>query len=161
MCVTVVAIDLAYIDPERLSWTWFCCFVLLFTLMQHFQVNKYLSFSIGPGLIANWLNCFKTFTSIIFYYVGQMPSDVKWKKREKRNDKEIMKRQVFFIKLSIRTVFVSFYFWENAFFTFNVICSCSSSSETLRSNRSQMYFKISVLKNFSMFAKNTCVWVSF
>ena len=30
-----------------------------------------------------------------------------------------------------------------------------SSSETLRSSRSQMYFKIGVLKNFSMFAKNT------
>ena len=46
------------------------------------------NFSIGPGLIAHWLSCFKTFTSIIFYYVGQMPSDVKWRKREKRNDKE-------------------------------------------------------------------------
>ena len=28
MSVTVVAIDLTYLDPERLSWTWFCCFVL-------------------------------------------------------------------------------------------------------------------------------------
>ena len=36
-----------------------------------------------------------------------------------------------------------------------------SSSETLRSSRSQMFFKIGVLKNFSMFAKNTCVRVSF
>ena len=30
MCVTVVAIDLTYVDPEHLSWTWFCCFVLEF-----------------------------------------------------------------------------------------------------------------------------------
>ena len=28
MCVTVVAIDLTYVDLERLSWTWFCCFAL-------------------------------------------------------------------------------------------------------------------------------------
>ena len=34
-------------------------------------------------------------------------------------------------------------------------------SENLRSSRSQMFFKISVLKNFSMLAKNTCVRVSF
>ena len=46
------------------------------------------NFSIGPGLIAHWLSCFKTFTSIIFYYVGQMPSDVRWRKTEKQNDKE-------------------------------------------------------------------------
>ena len=32
--------------------------------------------SIGPGLIAYWLSCL------------QMPSDVKWRKKEKRNDKE-------------------------------------------------------------------------
>ena len=51
-------------------------------------MDKGFNFSIGPGLIAHWLSYFKVFTSIIFYYVGQMPSDVKWRKREKRNDKE-------------------------------------------------------------------------
>ena len=30
MCVTVVAIDLTYVDLECLSWAWFCCFVLEF-----------------------------------------------------------------------------------------------------------------------------------
>ena len=51
-------------------------------------MDKGFNFSIGPGLIAHWLSYFKVFTSIIFYHVGQMPSDVKWRKREKRNDKE-------------------------------------------------------------------------
>ena len=39
-----------------------------------------------------------------------MPSDVKWKKREKRNDKEDHE------KASIRTGFFLFYFWENETF---------------------------------------------
>ena len=30
MCVTVVAIDLTYVDLERLNCTWFCFFVLEF-----------------------------------------------------------------------------------------------------------------------------------
>ena len=74
------------------------CEICVDTLIQHFQVNKYLNFSIGPGLIAHWLSWFKTFTSIIFYYVGQMPSDKKWKKREKRNDKEHHEKASFFHK---------------------------------------------------------------
>ena len=48
--------------------------------------------SIGPELIAYWLSCFKT----VFYYVGQMPSDVKWRKREKRNDKKHHEKASFF-----------------------------------------------------------------
>ena len=62
-------------------------------------MNKELSFSIGAGLIAHWLSCFKTFTTIIFYYIGQTPPDVQWRNREKQtdNDKEHLDRQVFFI----------------------------------------------------------------
>ena len=30
MCETGVAIDLTYVDPDYLSWIWFCCFVLEF-----------------------------------------------------------------------------------------------------------------------------------
>ena len=33
---------------------------------------------------------------MFFYYVGQMPSDVKWRKREKRNDKEHHEKASFF-----------------------------------------------------------------
>ena len=49
--------------------------------------------SIGPGLIAHWLSCFKT---VFFYHLGQMPSDVKWRKREKRTDKEHHEKGSFF-----------------------------------------------------------------
>ena len=50
------------------------------------------NFPIGPGLIAHWLSCFKT----VFCYVGQMPSDVKGRKREKGNDKEHHEKASFF-----------------------------------------------------------------
>ena len=30
---------------------------------------------------------FTTFTTVIFYYVGQTPPDIQWRNREKRNDK--------------------------------------------------------------------------
>ena len=74
--------------------------------------------------------------------------------------KNIMKRQVF----SYSWVFEQFLFC----FIFEKI-SCSlpilfvhivkSLNENPRSSRLQMFFKISVLKNLSMFAKNTCVRV--
>ena len=60
------------------------------------RISEYATFSIGPGLIAHWLRCFKTFTSIIFYYVGKMLSDLKWKRREKHNDKENHEQASFF-----------------------------------------------------------------
>ena len=50
------------------------------------------NFSIGPGLISHWLSCFKTF----FYYVGQMPPDVRWRKTEKPNDKDYHEKASFF-----------------------------------------------------------------
>ena len=50
------------------------------------------NFSIGPELIAHWLSFSKQF----FYYVGQMLSEVKWRKREKRNDEEHHEKASFF-----------------------------------------------------------------
>ena len=52
---------------------------------------------------------------------------------------------------------------------FYVICSfrkfvhviCSSSRKSLRSSRSQMFFKISVLKNFSILARKYLCWSLF
>ena len=120
------------------------------------------NFSIGPGLIAHWLSCFKTFTSIIFYYVGQMPSDVKWSKREKRNDKEHHKKVSFFHRAEFSNGFCFVLFLRKCLLHF--LCCLfigKSSGENLRSSRSQMFFKIDVLENFSMLAKNTCVRVSF
>ena len=87
-----------------------------------------------------------------FYYVRQMPSDVK---REKRNDKNIMKRQVFFSYSWVFERFLFCFIFEKMSSSLPVlfvhIGKCSS--ENLRSSRSQMFFKIGVLKNFSMFAK--------
>ena len=91
-----------------------------------------------------------------------MPSDVKWRKREKRNDKEHEKASLFHIadySNSFRFVFI----FEKTFSSLPMLFVHvgKSSSETLRSSRSQMYFKVGALKNFSMFAKSTCVRVSF
>ena len=60
------------------------------------QVNKQLNFSVGPGLIVHWLSYFKTFTTMVFYYVGQTPPDVQWRNREKQNDKEHHENARFF-----------------------------------------------------------------
>ena len=79
-----------------------------------------------------------------------MPSDVKWRKREKRNDKEHHEKET----LSYSWVFERFLFC----FIFGKTSSSipmvfvhieKSSSETLRSSRLQMFSKIVVLKNFS------------
>ena len=121
------------------------------------------NFSIGPGLIAHWLSCFKTFTSIIFYYVGQMPSDVKWRKKEKRNHKEHHKKASFFHIAEFSNGFFFCFIFEKTYSSLPMLFVHigKSSSETLRSSGSQMFFKIFVLKNFSMFAKSTYVRVSF
>ena len=105
--------------------------------------------SIGPGLVAYWLSCFKTFTSIIFYYVGQMPPDATWRNRAKRNDKEHHEKAIFF---HIAEFWNDFCFGENVFFTPYVICSCR---KKFKWNSQKQPFA-DVLKNVLMFAKNLC-----
>ena len=42
-----------------------------------------LDFNIDAGLAPHWLSCSEVqFTTIIFYYVGQTPSEVQWEKRK-------------------------------------------------------------------------------
>ena len=82
--------------------------------------------------------------------------------------KDIMKRHVFsyswvleelFFVLSLRKRLLDFY----------VICCfrkfvhviCSHSTKSLRSSRSQMFFKIGVLKNFSILARKYLYWSLF
>ena len=58
-----------------------------------------------PGLISHCLSCLKTFTTVIFHYVGQTPPDVQQTNREKLNGKEHHgKTSFFFIQLSCTTV---------------------------------------------------------
>ena len=84
-----------------------------------------------------------------------MPSAMKWRKREKRNDKEHHEKA---------SVFSYCWVFERFLFCFSFEKTSSSLlmlfvhigkrlSETLRSSRSQMFFKIGVLKSFSIFAK--------
>ena len=75
-----------------------------------------------------------------------MPPDVKWRKREKWNDKEHHEKASFFNIAEFWNSFVLLYFWINVFFTSCVIGK--RSSETLRNNRLQMFFKTGVLKTF-------------
>ena len=110
--------------------------------------------SIAPGLITHWLSCFKTFTSIIFYYLGQMPPDAKWRNRAKRNDKEHHEKTIFFF--SCNWVLEWFLFCEKTSSSLPMLFVHvgKSSSETLRSSRSQMFLKIVVLKTSQYSKKN-------
>ena len=97
------------------------------------------------------------FTVIIFYQVGQMTQDVQWRNREKKNEKNIMKRQVLFIYLSFRTGFL-FFFWKDALlFTSYVICSFR---KTFKGNSQKQPFT-NVLQNFSIFARKHLCWSLF
>ena len=88
-----------------------------------------------------------------------MPSDVKWRKREKQNDHH--EKISFFHIAEFSNGFCFIFEKKSSSYPMLFVHVGKSSSETLRSSRSQMFFKIGVLKNFSMFAKNTCVRVSF
>ena len=62
------------------------------------------------------------FTTIIFYYVGQTPPDVQWRKGKTKLSRT-WKGKSFFIYLSFRIAF-SVCFWENVLFTSYVACYC-------------------------------------
>ena len=80
-----------------------------------------------------------------------MPSDVKWRKREKRNDKEHHEKASFFHIAEFSNGFCFVLFLRKRLLHFFMLFDHieKGSSETLRSSRSQMFFKIGVLKNFS------------
>ena len=77
-----------------------------------------------------------------------MSSDVKGRKREKPNDKEHYEKASF---VSYNLVFERFFF-PCVFVKTSSQVKLSKLSENLQSSPSQMFFKIGVLKNFSMFA---------
>ena len=87
-----------------------------------------------------------------------MPSDVKWRKREKRNDKEHHEKASFLYSWVFERFFFCFVFERtSSSLRMLFIHIGKSSSETFRSSRSQIFFKIGVLKLFPMFAiKNLC-----
>ena len=76
-----------------------------------------------------------------------------WSREKEKNEmiKFIIKRQVFFVELSFRTVFVLFYFRENVFFTSYVIHSYrkkfkwnfQSEAAVCRCSAKQVFLKIS------------------
>ena len=82
--------------------------------------------------------------------------------------KSIMKRQVFFIQLSLR-IFFFFFFFLFFFFAFDKVTSSLSMLlvalfflvEKRSNSRLQIFFKIGGLKNFALFTENTCVGDSF
>ena len=84
-----------------------------------------------------------------------MLSDM-WSGEKQKNElmKNIMKRLVFLYSWVLQRILLCFIF-EKTFSSLRLlfIYIGKSSSEKLRSGRSQIFFKISVLKNFKMFAK--------
>ena len=88
-----------------------------------------------------------------------MPSDVKWRKREKQNDHH--EKISFFHIAEFSNGFCFVFEKKSSSYPMLFVHVGKSSSETLRSSRSQMFFEIGFLQNFSIFAKNTCVRVIF
>ena len=80
-----------------------------------------------------------------------MPSDVKWRKREKQNDHH--EKISFFHIAEFSNGFCFIFEKKSSSYPMLFVHVGKSSSETLRSSRSQMFFKIGVLKSFSIFAK--------
>ena len=81
-----------------------------------------------------------------------MSPDVKRRDREKQNDKEHHDRASF-----VHIVFEK----TSSSIPMLFLHVGKRSGETLRSSHSQMFFKIGILKNFSIFSKKTPVFVSF
>ena len=92
-----------------------------------------------------------------------MPTEVKCRKKEKRNHKEHHKKASFFHIAEFSNGFFFGFILEKTYSSLPMLFVHigKSSSETLKNSRLQMFFKIFVLKYFSMFAKNTCVRVCF
>ena len=61
-------------------------------------MSNQLDFSITLVQTGAMISCaaWKSFSTVIFYYVGQKPPDVQWRNREKRGDKEHHEKVSFF-----------------------------------------------------------------
>ena len=99
---------------------------------------------------------------LFLYYAGQMPPEAQWRNREKQNDKEHHEKACFFTYSWVLEWFVWFCF-EKTFSSFPMLFVQvgKRSRETLRSSRSQQFFKIGVLKNLSILARNHLCWSLF
>ena len=101
-------------------------------------------------------------TSITFHYVGQIPPDMQWNNRKKRNDQEYHEKARFFS---------SNWVWEYCFFCFVFEKISSSLPKFLvmlfvhvgkrLNGRSPMFFKTGVLKNFATFTVKYLCWSPF
>ena len=112
---------------------------------------------ISPSLI-------KLFWSLLNYcHLLLCRANAAWRAVEKEKDEIIkyMKKQAFFIYLSFGMAFL-FCFWENILITFYVARYMLFVPVRKRSNsRSQMFYKIDLLKILQYLQENICVEVSF
>ena len=110
-----------------------------------------------PGLAPHWLSCSEVyFTTIIFYYVGQTPPDVQWRKREKLNYQEHEKTSFFrlpefqnsFFSLLLRKLFTSY------MACYYLVIRVGKHSNS----RSPMFYKTDALKNLAIFTGKHLCW---
>ena len=112
----------------------------------------------------------KSFTGIIFNYVGQTPSEICSGEIEKNEIiKSIMKRQVLFIQL-IRNVFFTFccllcyLFLKKCLLHFLLLVMLFAHVAKRSNSRSQIFLKqvfLNVPKNFGMFTGKRLCWSRF
>ena len=127
------------------------------------------NFSIGPELVPRSLAVLRSFTSIIFYYVGQTLLDVQWRNTENEMLKSIMKRQVFFNLVVLEWLFVLFLRKGLLHPICSLLCylfmqknvQTDIKGKTLRSSHSQTFFEIGALKNLAIFARKHMCWSLF
>ena len=103
-----------------------------------------------------------SFKALYYYHLLLAPPDIKWRNREKRDDKQHHEKVSVFIYLSFRMiVFVLFLKKRPLHFLCRLLCyllmqenvQTNTKGKTLRSSRLQMFFKIAVLKNFAVLSR--------
>ena len=90
-----------------------------------------------------------------------MPPEVQKGNSEKRNYKQHHEKASFFSYSRVLEQFFCFAFEKTSSLPMLFVHVGKRSRETIRSSRSQMLFKIGVLKNFSIFTRKHLCWILF
>ena len=107
----------------------------------------------------------------MFYHIGQTSLYVQWRNREKRNYKEHHEKASFFHLAQFQYGSFCFVFEKTSsppptqfallFVHVEKRSNCDIRGKTLRSSRSQMFFKVGVLKNFAILPRRYLRWSLF
>ena len=89
----------------------------------------------------------KSFTTVIFYYVGQKPPVVQWRKREKRGDKEHHEKVRFFHLAEFQNGIFCFIFEKTSSLPMQLVMLFVQVGKQYKRNNSQKQPFTDVLQN--------------